>query len=402
MDRERIHYDAQEIELMALTLNNFVGFETGGLEEAADTNGSPAIVTTIVRTGSYALDANSNNAFSVNPFESVSDAGGDQIVAFAVYILDTTPASQVIFFRAVEDNTTTAGFVAFSLNLETDGDLEIQFQGGDPEIISTPFTDNTWHYIEILWQVSNSGTFDIFIDGSAAASQFTGKDTIGSGTFDRYYLSGGGVSDFRFDDIYCMSDATGTSDFLGVKTEVLGGYQNTIEDATDQGSALNNGTWANVGQTPFADGTQADYQQTAAIEGFTICDEGNRAGPAGDAPGTITGAKYIQRLNRTNGSSPTTLDKSFGNSVDGVTAVDVASALTVAFANFFEVSEAAGVVPTNSENFAMGMGQTGSGGRDIGSHEMTAMLLHTQPALSTTLADMNFPDQNYYLGPFGT
>jgi hypothetical protein len=29
-------------------------------------------------------------------------------------------------------------------------------------------------------------------------------------------------------------------------------------------------------------------------------------------------------------------------------------------------------------------------------------LLHTQPALSTTLADMNFPDQNYYLGPFGT
>jgi hypothetical protein len=261
---------------------------------------------------------------------------------------------------------------------------------------------NTWHYVEVKWQHVASGTLDIFIDGSAAASQYTGKDMLGAGTaLDTYQLEGS-ADTIYYDDFYCMSGATGTGDFLGARTEVLGAYQNTAEDATDQGDALTAGTWANGGEISFTDGTELQYVQTAAIGGYTICDEGNRAGPAGDAPGTITGAKYIARLARTNGSSPTTLDQSYGNSGDGVSHIDRAAALAVTHANFFVVSESGTVVPTNAENFAHGMRQTGSGGRDILAHEFAAMLLHVQPALSTTLADMNFPDQNYYLGPFGT
>lgn len=380
------------------TLNNFVGFETGGLEEAS-ASGAPSVQAAIVRTGSYALDYGAQG-YEIAPFESVSDAGDDQILGFAVYFTDLSPGSLRSFLIAQEDSGVQK---AWALYIDTNGDLGISPDTGAAQTILAPFTENTWHYIEILWQHLASGTMDVFIDGSAAASQFTGLDLTNGGTFDAYeFGTGGGSPSEYLDDFYCMSGATGTGDFLGPRTEVLGAYQNTAEDATDQGSALNNGTWADVGTTPFVDGTQADYQQNGAIEGYTICDEGLREGPAGDAPGTITGAKYIQRMARTNGSSPTTLDKSFGNSGDGVTSEDSASVLTVAFANFFEVSEAAGVVPTNSENFAFGMGQTGSGGRDVLAHEMLACLLHTQPALSTTLADLNFPDQNYYLGPFGT
>jgi hypothetical protein len=381
---------------MALTLNNFVGFETGGLEEVSASTGSPTAQTSVVRTGSYALQA-AGERVDIDLVEGgTSDAGDQYIVGFAYHVSDKTPASESHIVRG-----SGASSINFSLRLQTDGDVVLWDETGTTRGTATdPLTENKWHYFELLWENLASGDFIVYLDGSEIIN-VTNQD-FHAEDLTRYIFWGPSTTGAYFDDVYMMSGATGTGDFLGPRTEVLGAYQNTAEDATDQGSALNNGTWANVGQTPFNDGTVADYQQNGAIAGYTICDEGNRAGPAGDAPGTITGAKYIHRMARTNGSSPTTLDKSYGNSVDGVTSKDMASVLLVTYANFFEVSEAAGVVPTNSENFAFGMGQTGSGGRDVLAHEMCAMLLHTQPALSTTLADMNFPDQNYYLGPFGT
>ena len=64
-------------------------------------------------------------------------------------------------------------------------------------------------------------------------------------------------------------------------------YQNTVEDATDQGDALANGTWALVSETPLNEGTSNDaqYVDTGNLTGSTICDEGTRAGPSGDGPG---------------------------------------------------------------------------------------------------------------------
>ena len=40
---------------MPVTLDNFTGLETGGLEEASATTGSPSIQNTTVRSGTYAL-----------------------------------------------------------------------------------------------------------------------------------------------------------------------------------------------------------------------------------------------------------------------------------------------------------------------------------------------------------
>jgi hypothetical protein len=382
---------------MALTLNNFIGFETGGLEEASQTAGSPSATTSDVRTGSYALSCPANaDQYLFDP-HIVADAGTDYVVGFAIKFSSFSAGT---FFRARDDDDPVREIISVEITGTDPYNLRIS-DGITDWDGSTNLETDKWYYIEVWWESTGTDNATLFLDGASEITATSGDFDTGFNLNEYQFIAITNLT-FFVDDIYAMSGATGTGDFLGPRTEVLGAYQNTAEDATDQGSALNNGTWADVGHTPFFDGTQADYQQNGAIAGYTICDEGNRAGPAGDAPGTITGAKYIHRMARTNGSSPTTLDKSYGNSVDGVTSKDMASVLLVAYANFFEVSEAAGVVPTNSENFAFGMGQTGSGGRDVLAHEMCGMLLHVHPALSTTLADMNFPDQNYYLGPFGT
>jgi hypothetical protein len=382
---------------MAFTLVDFIGFETGGLEESDTTTGSPSVSASTVRTGSYSLllaGAATAPLYQTGIDIPVTDHG----LGFGVFFNDVTPTNDVDFLvlSALDDT------VLVRLRIEaTSGDfILVDDTATEVDSAAAPFTANKWHYIEIYVDAhASTGTAEVYLDGASVLTMTNANTANREAKFQGGTQSG---EDIYIDDYYMGGMSVGVSDFLGIRTEVLGAYQNTAEDATDQGSTLVNGTWANVGQTPFSDGTVADYQSSPALAGYTICDEGNRAGPAGDAPGTIKGAKYIHRMARTNGSSPTTLDKSYGNSGDGVTSKDMAAALLVTYANFFEVSEAASVVPTNSENFAFGMGQTGTGGRDVLAHEMCAMLLHVQPALSTTLADLNFPDQNYYLGPFGT
>ena len=97
-----------------------------------------------------------------------------------------------------------------------------------------------------------------------------------------------------------------------------------------------------------------------------------------DVSGTIKGAKYIYSLKRTNGSG-TSLGYLFGNATDGETSGgNIEADLTTSYIIFEEVSEAAGVVPTASENFSAGLeaGTTDTGGREIFCSDMWAMLLH--------------------------
>jgi hypothetical protein len=199
-----------------------------------------------------------------------------------------------------------------------------------------------------------------------------------------------------------MSGATGTGDFLGPRTEVLGAFQNTVEDATDQGDTLGQGTWgAATGDTPFsdeADGSQAGYTDGGIQVGHTISDEGDRSGPDLLITGTVVGAKYIGRFRRGSGSG-TAHNHLWGR---GGSVTSNTLSLEVALGNFLTVSENATYIPTANTHYAAHGFNKGSGGREIYSSELSAFLLHVQPTLSSTLADMNFPDQNYYLGPFGT
>jgi hypothetical protein len=393
---------------MALEVNQLCGFETGGLEEAASSGGSPAASNLFARSGVYSLSmpgATSNPVYTITAYEEGTVSGGTgKIFGFGVRFNDLGPTIQVDFAEAYNLGETAA----LRLRLATTGNLFRLVDANNSEVdtVANPFTVDTWHYIEVYFENVASGAANVFVDGTevltATATDFLSTSAWNVQNDGRVRLRGHGTAteDMWVDDLYVLSGATAKTDRLGIHAEVLGAYQNDTEDATDQGSTLSNGAWSDVGETPGTT-AEADYVSSAAIGGYTICDEGNRAGPSGDAPGTIKAAKYIARLKRTNGSSPTTLDQSLGNSVDGVSHVNRAAALTTAYQNFFRLETAAGIMPTNSENFAHGMRQTGTGGRDIFAEELWACLLHVNTP-STTLADLTFPDQNYMLGPFGT
>ncbi|KKM61731.1 hypothetical protein LCGC14_1528850, partial [marine sediment metagenome] len=69
--------------LMALTLNNFTGFETQGDEEASSTIGTPIYNTTSPMDGGADLELDSASTWDLPWVEGVTDAGTAWIVGAA-------------------------------------------------------------------------------------------------------------------------------------------------------------------------------------------------------------------------------------------------------------------------------------------------------------------------------
>ncbi len=372
---------------MALTLNQFIGFETGGLEEATSTAGTPeATEATVVRSGIRSLKMDGvNDNYSFNPLGIVASGGTGNILGFAFYTTDKTPSGTRQFVRMADD----VDALILNIQLETNGDVVLLDNTGSNTAINDPFTINQWHYIELFWEHSDSGSWELFVDGTSVGSG-SSRDMSGGGTLDEcsFFDIGQGIQ--YFDDVYWLSGATSISDRLGGSSisempEVFG-YQNTAEDATDQGDTLDNGTWALVSETPLNEGTSNDafYDVgSAQKDGHTVTDEGSRSGPSGDAnidgDSNIKGGKWIHRLKRESGSG-----------VDHVTVVghngntsEQAVTLGTGYGTFFYFSVGADL-PTSSETFAIGFGSSstgdGVGGRDPVCGEQWAMLLHVPSA----------------------
>lgn len=364
------------------TINNFVGFETGGTEETSTVTGPVTIQSGTVRTGTFAAQLDANAFLAIAPFEDVADAGDDQIVGFAIRFTDTTPLLSTLIFRALESTGT-----ALRLRLLTNGDLALR-DANDVQVglATNPFTVDTWHYVEVRWQHLNSGAADVFIDGVSAISVTAQDFDDGSGLNNYQFAnsSGSGITSF-VDDVYMLSGAAGTGDFLGTTTEVLGAYQKTDGGATDLGDTLDVGTWALASETPGDDtaGNTAEYTGTP-LSGAMDCNSGTRAGPSGDpaVTGTLHAAKWIYTLRRSAGG-PTTHEIRYGNSGDGLTNRTVS--LTTSLATFVKVSEAATEVPLTTETFQIGMAVTGP--RIIRLGDAWAMLLHT-PAAAVDLDEL--------------
>jgi hypothetical protein len=377
-----------QLAIDALTLNDFIGFETGGAEEAEALNGTGLIQSSTKRTGTYGLQTDSGESYEMDPFLWASDSGNDLIVGFWFYSADVTPSSASRFFRAEEDPDDLV-----TLTLETNGNVTVGYNSGTPDTITAPFTDATWHLIEIHWQELASGAIDIYIDGGDTATfSQTGKDMTDADDFDLYFLESSAYSSFYFDDFYSYSGGSGTGDFLE-EPEVYG-YTSDHNTNQDQGDILTNGVWSDAGETPGNDSNEIAYDSSPALGGYTIAD-GTGGGPSGDSnidgDSNIKAGKYIHRLKRTTGSAPTTLDQSYGNNIDGMTHTDQAAALGTTYGNFAVISTSASVVPTSSEYFAYGIRQTGSGGRDIYAADIWATLLHipTQTDTFTGIAYTN-------------
>ena len=361
---------------MALTLNNFVGFETGGGEEAVATVGTPEYETGVVRTGGRSLNLNTAvEAYSIPWVSNVTDAGSGYIFGFG--FLRAITSSSAAHVQVLDD----AGGVIFSVEADSSERLIIKDANGAQLGTAThTLALDTWAYIEVYAQLNNaSAAWEWFVDNvskeSGTGADLTDGNAFGSSSSALKLLGGtegSGANTTFFDDVYILSGATSAADRYG-DFAVLA-YQTTDGTSTDLGDALENGTWALVSETPVNEGTSNDagYAGTPKTGG-TQTDSGTRLGPSGDTritgTPTVKGAKWIHRLHRGTGGG-TTHQKRYGNSGDGMTNTTVT--LSTSYANFETLSEAATVVPTLTEYFQQGFNVTGA--QEITCAEIWGML----------------------------
>ena len=195
---------------MALTVNNFWGGETGGLEEFSATVGNPdGTEAVVVRSGdrSLKMDGASSQSADLPLFNEVADAGDDHIfgVAFRLAV-GTTPSSRVFFINAQEGAN-----AILSIGLATDGSIELVDDSGTTldTIGSGSISIDTWYFLEVHFQhVTSGGTWEWFLDGVSQGSGTNGDFSAG-GTLDTFNFAGNSTLDVSlyFDDFYWLSGA---------------------------------------------------------------------------------------------------------------------------------------------------------------------------------------------------
>lgn len=365
---------------MALTLGDFIGFEgTGALYEVSrGTGGSPAIVTSPYRTGARAVELQDSDYIDFYP-SLVTVAGNDFILGFGIQFASVTPSAAAQFLSIANWSENNP---VLRLRLETDNKIGLYDEGDSKVGTSTlAVSAGTWYFFELVFQHSTSGNADLYVNDvswiGVSAQDFSGGYVFdeSNGNYRFRGPTGEGITIY-LDDIYMLDGASGVSDRLTSGARVLGPYQNTAEDDLDQGTQLDQGTWALTGDTPGVDdGTPAGYTGGAS-DGHTICDEGSRPGPAGDGADDIQGAKFLHRMSRGNGGG-TVHQMRYGHNGDTTTAT---VSLSGSPANFFALLEAsAAQCPTSSEYCAQG-GTKDGGGRELYILDMWGFVLDVEAA----------------------
>ena len=303
------------------------------------------------------------------------------LICFSVLFSDLSPPSDQNFFVILDGN----GALLFQLRLATGGDLVLIDQNGTLHTESGPFTVNTHHFIEFMFEhAATTADYELRLDGAVlvAASdgdflvdgaddpdiaRFTGQTTGGDVTV----LDDYGVKSRNGSDISFPSDDAGAPFF-----EVYG-FQGGVA-ATESGS-WDSGSMASIDEIPVVDSDFVEINGTNGIN-RAAADAGGDAdvenGPSGNGNindlhgnGANAFAQYYWRAQRTNGSSPTGLNLRFGQWTSGGGFItnfqDILSLLSSSqFDPFFQIS-ALNHNPESDEFAVLGLHKNGSGGRDI-------------------------------------
>jgi len=310
---------------MAIKIGNFVGWETGGLEEAdieVDSGASVGTTNPTPNFGAFRLKIATGPSaivkWSMLPPGAV-DSGGLIIIGTYIQVPSITAESSITILVAGQ-NSDLRDFLSIQLNHLGEFRL-VDSVGAIIDSKPAPFSANVWVRIEVVFNPIDGGNAEVFVDDVLQLNgigdylpingNIPGAVKHQANFFDSLFIDGG----------YCLTGATSSDDRLGT-FEIVGPYQNTLEDATDVGDTLDIGTWANVSETPVNDTNTGEYTVSGAKTGGTTTDEGIRSGPSGDSridgATNIKAGKYIYKLKR-GACSPTTHGIRFGNNVDGMT-----------------------------------------------------------------------------------
>lgn len=394
---------------MALTLNQFTGFETGGLEEATGgTAGSPdATEAVIVRSGDRALAMPDAAAeYDINLFDEVSNAGTDHVFGFGVYFQNLHAVSDNIL--EVQDSSNNA---ILTLRMNTIGTITLFDSSFSSQISDNIISAGRWHFIEVYFQNTGTGASEVFVDGNSIGTDPSADYDTGTAlTSVRIIGTSNQDGIVYFDDFYWLSGATSAADRYGPGVSVYG-YQNaqaTAAPGFDEigvngaGDNLDIGQWQSPSDIPWNDTTVgAEYTGSSAVGG---CVRTVGTSPAGPGPvngnkiisGIIKGAKWGWRGDRSGGGS-TTQQVVFG-SYDGAGNADMGAGnpttvtlLSGTATNHFVLlgSSDAGV-PSNVDEFVIGIAN--NGGRDWELIAYEAFLLHVSSVTVTDLSDGLMPE----------
>ncbi len=363
---------------MALTLNNLVGFETQGNEEASSTQNSPTAETTVVHEpGEASVNlSNTNQEFLISAIETGTVTSGDsRIFSFWFFWPSLTGATNVEFCSAIGS---TKIWLMRTVTPASNTLLQFEDNAATTYNGSTTITVNAWHLLQILWDNTATGDVDVWLDGVSEISETSIDLDTGTLVTD-YRLQGIRSGPAYYDDVLSYTGATGTGDFLADYS--IKKYQAKGTSLTENGTALTTGSWDATGDTPLvedADGTAAEYAGGSEEIGDVTTDAGSETdiGPSTDSDvGDVLAAKWVHRLKRDNGSG-TTHGVQIGNSGDGISGFTVT--LIVTYGNFLRVNTLSSVAPEANEFFRQGFGKS-SGGREVFCAEMWAMALVTPP-----------------------
>lgn len=345
------------------------GYESGGTDFIDGDIVTPnAIVTSPVYEGTYSMQIDSSAVGSRVQYNLDLGLNLDHIIGFAFRFTDN-PAVETQIFRAIGINLT------IEARMNTSGEIFLESVTGTSSTYA--LSVDTWYYIEIVWANFDSATSYIYVDGVQRISFTSDFRTGFAGDVILMctdpILTTDPATTFFFDNLYVKEDvvladlianSAGSAPFV----KIAGPYNNTAEDATDQGDTLDDGTWADMSDVPTVeDSPDAGYTATAAASGHQISDEGSRSGPSGDGiTDTILGAAWALVLKRSGGGA-TEHYGIYGHNGDVLTTADLVLANN-AYNNYVFVGDvvvdAESKVPTTSESFAMGIAKN-SGGRDV-------------------------------------
>ena len=362
---------------MTVMTHNFIFHDTEGLTESAGLSGAPAIVTDPVKYGSHACQMDNADWYYIDHREAgESSQGNYEAWEFHINFQDKVPTSDTsrVFW--------IGGTTQFDIGIYIDLTSDLRVYDSSSGLIATvtdPFTVGTWYRIRILAErVDSTGIVKLWINDSLEVD-LTSQNLSGDATDLCYFMCNNTNLQFTWDGFYYQTGAAlDGSDFIDDPV-YLGGYQNDAEDDTDQGSALDAGTWADASELPFTDGNYARYS-TGGAAGHTRTDEGTRLGP-GAYSGTPKSAKWLFRAQKPAAVAGTVHQLRMGKYVAADTYTDQTITPTTAWAEYIycwdPVTRA--WTPDSGNEFVAGM-TIDSGGESFDIAELFCQLLVDAPA----------------------
>jgi hypothetical protein len=359
---------------MALTINNFVGFETGdGAEILA---GSSFVLGTNPRTGTYSAGVTANSSIQIDCFGIKADAGSNYIAGYAYETPSVLePSSLWRIFRGWDGSAEL-----FSVRKTSDHKLAIYDVGGVVRATSTnTFSTSTEYFIEIYFSIHDTtGSVDVIVDGTSWVSVGSIDTATGTALASVYINGCGDTVSYRtyIDDFYFMSGATAASDRLG-DCEVYGHVADETTAVFDYGGSVgdrtvDSGTIDNSATIPFSDAASFIRSTASLLDGHDgiALDVGITEDPIA--------LKGIWRMKRDGGGG--TAHYGLIGVANGTVNQSADFAPTTAYVNYIDIFETN--VPTAAQTLGLGA-RDDAGGQNYDCSGMIGMVLHVPTGTTT-------------------